>query len=90
MGAQAHSVDPGGKQNVGPNLFGVCGRQAGTSPGYAYSNAMKNKGIIWSESTLDKFLQNPRKFVPGTKMVFAGIKKKRDRHDVIAYLCSLK
>ena len=55
-------------------------------PGYAYSEAMKNSGIVWSEETLDRFLQGPRRMVPGTKMTDAGVAEAQDRADLIAYL----
>jgi len=55
-------------------------------PGYAYSEAMKNSGIVWSEETLDRFLQGPRRMVPGTKMTYAGVAEAQDRADLIAYL----
>jgi len=67
-------------------MFGVFGRKAGTEPGYAYSEAMKNSAHIWDEATLDKYLTDPRTFVPGTKMTFAGLKAEKDRIDLIAFL----
>ncbi|XP_028393990.1 uncharacterized protein LOC114518230 [Dendronephthya gigantea] len=73
----------------GPSLSGICGRRAGSLTDYKYTASMKNLGIIWNEDTLDQFLRNPKKFVPGTKMVFAGMKKRRERRDVICYLCNL-
>ena len=87
-GAQCHTISTGGTPTHGPNLFGVCGRMVGQSPGYSYTNAMKHSGIAWDEETLDKYLLNPKKMFPGTKMVFAGIKKKKDRHQLIQYLCN--
>jgi len=65
---------------------GLFGRRAGTVPGFAYSDAMKNSGIIWNEKTLDQFLEDPRKMVPGTKMTYAGVKSAQERADLIAYL----
>ena len=87
-GAQCHTISLGGHHKTSPNLFGVCGRQAGQSSWYTYSYAMKNSGITWNEETLDKYLQDPKKMFPGTKMVFAGLKKKKDRHQLINYLCN--
>lgn len=78
-----------GKHRVGPGLGGVIGRTAGTAPGYKYSKAMKaygGTGIVWSADTLDAYLENPRKVVKGTKMAFPGLKKPKDRTDLIAYL----
>ena len=70
----------------GPNLGGLFGRVSGTTEGFAYSAANKNKGVNWGEETLYDYLLNPKKYIPGTKMVFAGLKKPQDRADLIAYL----
>lgn len=84
-----HSIQAG-KKKVGPSMFGVVGRKAGTSKGYRFSKAMKASGITWDEASLDKFLTKPKKFVPKTKMGFPGIKKAADRASLIAYLATLK
>ena len=80
-----HSIDAG-VNKIGPSLHAVYGRKAGTLAGYNYTDAMKNSGFTWDEASLDKYLTNPRKVVPGTRMVFVGLPKEPDRLDVIAYL----
>ena len=85
-----HSADKGGPNRVGPNLFGVVGRKAGTAAGYSYSTPMKNSGIVWSEDVLGKYLTNPSAMVPGTKMPFGGFNDPSQAQDVAAYLATLK
>lgn len=75
-----------GQNSVGPSLYDVVGRKVAVEPGYSYSDAMKNHGGVWSLARMEKFLGDPRKVVPGTKMGFAGLKDPQDRVDVIAYL----
>jgi cytochrome c len=79
-----------GQNRVGPSLFGVVGRAAGTAPGYNYSAANKGSGKKWDDATLDTYLTNPKALVPGTKMVFPGQPAASDRANVIAYLDTLK
>jgi len=81
-----HTFGKGEPNRVGPNLYGVIGRPKGTEGGFDYSPAMKSKGGNWSIDDLSAFLANPRQFVPGTKMSFAGLPRGNERADVIAYL----
>lgn len=81
-----HSVGPDAKNKVGPVLNGLDGRKAGTIEGYSYSDANKNSGITWDEATFKEYITDPRAKIPGTKMVFAGIKNEKERGDLWAYL----
>ncbi len=81
-----HQIGPGAKIAVGPVLNGVVGRKAGTYPGFDYSTANKDSGIVWTPEELDKYLTNPAAVVPHTKMIFPGIKDDKKRKDIIAYL----
>eukprot|EP00397_Hematodinium_sp_SG-2012_P025715 GEMP01026886.1.p1 GENE.GEMP01026886.1~~GEMP01026886.1.p1 ORF type:complete len:133 (+),score=20.09 GEMP01026886.1:58-399(+) len=85
--AQCHTIEQGGNVKQGPNLFGVIGKQSGSTD-FAYSDANKNSGILWSEKHLFEYLVNPKKYIPGTKMVFAGMKKEKERADLIAFMKS--
>mgnify|MGYP003384856705 CR=1 FL=1 len=78
-----------GQNRVGPSLYGIVGRPAGSIPGFAYSAANKNSGIVWTEDVMFAYLKNPQTYIPGTKMVFPGLPAGKDRADVIAYLKSV-
>ncbi|MDP1914511.1 cytochrome c family protein [Brevundimonas sp.] len=81
-----HTITEGGPNMTGPNLYGVFGRQAGVHPGFNYSAAMQEADFVWDAGRLDDWLENPRTFLKGTKMSFAGIPDATDRRDVIAFL----
>jgi cytochrome c len=81
-----HAID---RDRTGPRHAGLFGRRAGSVPNFPYSPAMKRagaNGLVWNEETLDKFLQNPTKLVPGTRMTYAGVTSDQDRADLLAYL----
>ncbi len=88
-----HQVGPNAKNGVGPAQNGVLGRKAGSVADFKYSPALVEagaKGVVWDEANLDKYLTDPRAFLPGNKMAFVGLKKDDERADVIAYLKTLK
>lgn len=78
-----------GKNRVGPSLYGVVGRRAGSIPNYAYSDVVKSSGITWNEQTIDKWISGPQAVLPGTKMTYGGLKDEQKRRDVIAFLKTL-
>lgn len=71
---------------IGPTLYGVIGRAAGTAPGYAYSEAVAQSGIVWSPEQIDRWLERPSDFLPGNKMVFVGVQDPQDRANIIAFI----
>ena len=81
-----HQVGESAKNAVGPLLNGLFGRKSGTIEGYAYSPANKNSGITWDEATFREYIKDPKAKIPGTKMIYAGLKDEQRISDLIAYL----
>jgi cytochrome c len=81
-----HTLTEGGSHQVGPNLYGIFGRAAGQSPGFDYTSALRESGIVWSPSELDRWLADPAGFLPGTTMAFTGYQTADDRAALIDYL----
>jgi cytochrome c len=81
-----HAVGPGASNGVGPSLNGVVGRHSASAPGFHYSSAMKNSGLVWTPANISRFIAAPSDVVPGTHMTYGGLAGAQDRADVIAYL----
>jgi cytochrome c len=81
-----HQIGEGAKNFVGPVLNGLIGRKTGSVADYNYSDANKESGIVWNEDNLKQYLADPKKTIPGTKMIFAGLPKESDRDNLVAYL----
>ncbi|MCI5119160.1 MAG: cytochrome c family protein [Candidatus Electrothrix sp. LOE1_4_5] len=90
--AVCHDLTPAKKNSVGPYLFGIVGRVVGTAEEYIYSNEFEKEThhAVWDEEQLDTYLKNLKKFIPGTRMEFIGVKNHQDRADIISYLSTLK
>ena len=81
-----HQVGESARNMVGPELNGLIGRHSGAVEGYSYSAANKNSGLTWDETTFTDYIKDPRAKIPGTKMIFAGIKNEKEIKDLIAFL----
>ena len=81
-----HQIGETAKNNVGPQLNGIIGRKSGTVPGYNYTAANKDSGITWDEATFREYIKDPKAKIPGTKMIYAGLKDEQRTNDLIAYL----
>lgn len=81
-----HAIGEGAKNKVGPELNGIDGRKSGIAEGYSYSDANKNSGITWNKDQFLDYIKDPKAKIPGTKMIFAGIKNEKEAGDLWAYL----
>ncbi|WP_095011594.1 c-type cytochrome [Tsuneonella mangrovi] len=88
--AVCHSNKKEGGSSIGPHLFGVVGRKAGSIPGFAYSVAMRKSGLTWTEDNLKDYVANPRQVVPGNRMPFAGLHNQQQLDALADYLATLK
>ena len=81
-----HSIGPSAENKVGPELNGLDGRHSGSAPDFEYSDANKNSGIVWNEAAFKKYIQNPQGVIPGTKMIFPGVKNEQQVNDLWTYV----
>jgi cytochrome c len=81
-----HSIGPSAQNKIGPELNGLDGRHSGSAPDFEYSDANKNSGIVWNEAAFKKYIQNPQGVIPGTKMIFPGVKNEQQVNDLWAYV----
>ena len=81
-----HAIGEGAKNKVGPELNGLDGRHSGTAPGYSYTDANKNSGITWNKEQFLEYIKDPKAKIPGTKMIFAGIKNEKEADNLWAFL----
>src|SRR6201987_281018 len=81
-----HSIGDDAQNKIGPELNGIDGRHSGSVPGFEYSDANKNSGIVWNEEIFSEYIKDPRAKIPGTKMIFAGIKNEQEIKDLWAYI----
>jgi len=81
-----HSIGDDAQNKIGPELNGLDGRHSGSAPGFDYSDANKNSGIVWGEAKFKEYIKDPRGVIPGTKMIFAGIKNENEINDLWAYV----
>jgi len=81
-----HSIGPDAENKIGPELNGLDGRHSGTAANFSYSDANKNSGSVWNEDKFKEYIKDPRAMVPGTKMIFAGIKNEQEVSDLWAYV----
>ncbi len=81
-----HQIGESAKNMVGPELNGLDGRKTGEAPNYPYTDANKNSGITWNEAEFKSYIENPKAKIPGTKMIFPGLPKEKDRDDLWAYV----
>lgn len=84
-----HTIDKGGQNRTGPNLWAIIGREKAIAENFRYSKTMKMLGGVWTEAEISSFIAGPRTFLPDTKMAFPGLKKEKDRADVLAFLKTL-